>query len=351
MWQVIGQSKAVELLRRSLNSERLSHAYLFVGQPHVGKMTLAVNLAQALNCEQAERPCGQCRSCLHIASDNHPDVQVVSRATGSDSGDASTKKEISITQIKEIQRYAALQPYEGRYRVFIIDGAEYLNEESANCLLKTLEEPPPRVLFVLLTVNDGRLLPTIISRCQRVELFPLSASVIEQALIEHWKVAPEKAGLLSRLCHGGIGWAACAAQDESLVQERSQKLEELVSLSDASLDQRFAFAARLATQFSKNRDAVKEMLELWLEWWRDVILTEEGCIQFVTNVDREAILHNHAECYNLTGIRGFIEAIRDAQRQLEQNANPRLVLEVLMLSITNRGERKAKVPQIQGLSD
>ena len=351
MWQVIGQSRAVELLRRSLNSERLSHAYLFVGQPHVGKMTLAINLAQALNCEQAERPCGKCRSCLHIAAGNHPDVQVLSRTTNAAPGEASTNKEISIAQIKEVQRSAALQPYEGRHRVFIIDGAEYLNEESANCLLKTLEEPPPKVLFILLTVNDGRLLPTIISRCQRVELFPLPASVIEQALIEHWKVTPEKARVLSRLCRGGIGWAVCAAQDESLVQERSQKLDELVSLNDASLDQRFAFAARLAAQFAKNRDSVEEMLELWLEWWRDAILTKEGCIQFITNVDKEAILHNHAECYNVIGIRGFIEAIREAHKQLEQNANPRLVLEVLMLSIPNKGDRKNRVPQLQGLSD
>ena len=334
-----------------MNSERLSHAYLFVGQPHVGKMTLAINLAQALNCEQAEQPCGKCRSCLLIAAGNHPDVQVIGRMTNADFGEASTKKEISIAQIKEIQRSAGLQPYEGRHRVFIIDGAEYLNEESANCLLKTLEEPPPKVLFILLTVNDGILLPTIVSRCQKVELFPLPASVIERALIKHWQVDSEKAGLLNRLCRGSIGWAVSAAHDESLVQERSQKLDELVSLNDASLEQRFAFAARLAAQFSKNRDSVEDMLELWLGWWRDVILTKEGCIEFITNIDKEAVLRNHSECYSLTGIRAFIEAIREALVQLEQNANPRLVLEVLMLSIPNRGEKKDKVPQFLESSD
>ena len=350
MWQVIGQSRAVELLRRSLNSERLSHAYLFVGQPHVGKMTLAINLAQALNCEQEARPCGQCRSCLLIAAGNHPDVQFIGRMANADSGEAGTKKEISIAQIKELQRSAGLQPYEGKHRVFIIDGAEYLNEESANCLLKTLEEPPPKVLFILLTVNDGRLLPTIVSRCQRVELFPLPALAIEQSLIEHWQVAPEKALKLSRLCRGAIGWAVSASHNDSLVQERSQKLDELVSLNDANLEQQFAFAARLAAQFNKNRDSVEEMLELWLGWWRDVILTKEGCIQFITNIDKEAVLRNHAECYSMTVIRGFIEAIREALGQLEQNANPRLVLEVLMLSIPNRNEGKSKVPQSLGLS-
>jgi DNA polymerase-3 subunit delta' len=350
MWQVIGQSRALELLKRSLESERLSHAYLFVGEPHVGKMTLAVNLAQALNCEQVEQPCGQCRSCLHIAAGNHPDVQLIGRMANADSSETGTKKEISIAQIKEVQRSAGLQPYEGRHRVFIVDGAEYLNEESANCLLKTLEEPPPKVLFILLTVNDIRLLPTIVSRCQRVELFPLPASVIEQALIEHWQVAPEKVRVLSRLCRGGIGWAVSASRDESLIQERSQRLDELLGLNDASLDQRFTFAARLAAQFGKSRDSVGEMLELWLGWWRDVLLTKEGCTQFITNIDRETVLHSYAERYSLTGIRGFIEAIREAVVQLEQNANPRLVLEVLMLNIPSKGERKDKVPQRLGLS-
>jgi DNA polymerase-3 subunit delta' len=338
MWQVIGQSRAVELLRRSLESERLSHAYLFVGQPHVGKTTLAINLAQALNCEQETRPCGQCRSCLHIAAGNHPDVQSIGRMANAEPGQASTKKEISIAQIKELQRSAALQPYEGRYRVFIIDGAEYLNEESANCLLKTLEEPPPRVLFILLTVNDGRLLPTIVSRCQRIELFPLPAEVIEQALMEQWQVAPEKARVLSRLCRGSIGWAVSASRDESLVLERSQRLDELLGLNDAGLDQRFAFAARLAAQFSKSRDSVEEVLDLWLGWWRDVILAREGCARFIINIDRETALRSLAECYNMAGIRGFMEAIREAVVQLGQNANPRLVLEVLMLNLP-RGER------------
>jgi DNA polymerase-3 subunit delta' len=350
MWQVIGQTRAIELLRRSLDSERLSHAYLFVGQPHVGKTTLAINLAQALNCEQETRPCGQCRSCLRIAAGNHPDVQLIGRMANADPGEAGTKKEISITQIKELQRSAGLQPYEGRHRVFIIDGAEYLNEESANCLLKTLEEPPPRVLFILLTVNDNRLLPTIVSRCQRVELFPLPASVIEQALMEQWQVVPEKARVLSRLCRGSIGWAVSASRDESLVQERSQRLDELLSLNDAGLDQRFAFAARLAAQFGKSRDSVEEVLELWLEWWRDVILIKEGCVQFITNIDRETALHSHAECYSLVGIRGFMQAIQEAMVQLGQNANPRLVVEVLMLSIPNKGERKDKLPQSLGLS-
>ena len=350
MWQVIGQSRAVELLRRSLKSERLSHAYLFVGQPHVGKMTLAINLAQALNCEDMEGPCGKCKSCLRIAAGNHPDVQVVRRLTSADSGEAGTKKEIAIAQIKELQHSAGLQPYEGKHRVFIIDGAEYMNDESANCVLKTLEEPPPKVLFILLTVNDGRLLPTIVSRCQRVGLYPLAVPLIERALTEHWQVEPQKARILSRLCRGGIGWAVSAAQNENLLQEHSQRLGELISLADESLEQRFAFAGRLAAQFGKSRDGVEEMLALWLEWWRDILLVKEGCAQLAVNIDQEETLRSHAKGYSVTDIRGFIEAIRAASDQLEQNANPRLVFEVLMLSIPDTIKKTGKEMKRIGLA-
>src|SRR4030042_5183709 len=249
MWQVIGQDRAVDLLRRSLENGRLAHAYLFTGQPHCGKMTLGINLAQALNCENEERPCGECKSCLRITAGNHPDVQIIGRLSGADAGGGSSKKEISISQIRELQHFAALQPYEGKYRVYIVDGAEYQNEESANCLLKTLEEPPPNVLFILLAGNENRLLPTIVSRCQRVELFPLPASVIEKALVAHWQVAPEKARLLSRLCRGGIGWAVSALRDESLLEAHYQNLNSLLELTDARLQQRFSFAASLASQY------------------------------------------------------------------------------------------------------
>ena len=344
MWNVIGQDRAVELLRHSLEIDRLAHAYLFVGQPHVGKKTLALNLAQALNCEQGREPCGGCRACIRIAEGKHADVQIIGRISDSNSGEAGLKKDISIAQIKELQQAAGLQPYEGKHRVFIIDGAEYLNEESANCLLKTLEEPPAGVLIILLTTSDVRLPLTVISRCQRIELLPAPAHAIEQALVEHWHVEPDKARALSRLCRGGIGWAVSASIDESLLEERSLHLAELQGLATASLEQRFDFAASLAAKFGKSRDSVVEILGLWLEWWRDILLVKNGCKQFVTNVGQELALSQQSESYSLAEIRNFIEAIRVSLAQLERNANPRLVLEVLMLIIPTKDEERIKLP-------
>ena len=187
MWQVIGQTRAVSLLQRSLETDSLAHAYLFVGPAHVGKMTLALNLAQALNCEKAESPCGQCAPCLKIASAKHADIQIIGLSQHGDSAETKSRVEISIDQIRQVQHSASLPPFEGRYRVFIIDGAELLSNEAANCLLKTLEEPVDKVVFILLTTNEQLLPTTVISRCQRGELLPMSATDIEEALNKSWE--------------------------------------------------------------------------------------------------------------------------------------------------------------------
>jgi len=317
---------------------------MFVGQSNVGKMTLAIHLAQALNCEQEERPCGQCTSCSRIATGRHADIQIIGRSPDTGSGESSPKKEIGIAQIRELQQAASLQPYEGRHRVFIIDGAEYLNEESANCLLKTLEEPPPQVLIILLTINDSRLLPTIVSRCQRVELLPVAAHIIEQWLSEHRDVEPDKARLLARLSRGSIGWAIAAARNEKLLQERYAKLDELQGLASASLEDRFSFAGKMAAQYSKSRESVEGTLNLWLEWWRDLLLASAGRTEYITNIDQEETVVQHAEGYSLSEIRHSMEAIRVALEQpleqLSQNANARLVLEVLMLNVPHKAEER-----------
>ncbi|MFC2048414.1 ATP-binding protein [Chloroflexota bacterium] len=182
VWQVVGQTNVVSLLQRGLGTDSLAHAYLFVGPAHVGKMTLALNLAQALNCEATEPPCGECTSCQKIASAKHADVQIIGLSHGEDSAEAKPQTEISIDQIRQIQHSASLPPFEGRYRVFIIDGAELLSIEAANCLLKTLEEPAAKVVFILLTTNERLLPETVISRCHRIELPPLAVNKVEAAL-------------------------------------------------------------------------------------------------------------------------------------------------------------------------
>ena len=338
MWQVVGQDRAISLLQRSLEKEALAHAYLLVGPPHVGKMTMALDLAKAINCDAAAPPCGECTACRRIASGKHADVQIIGLAGDGGSVEARSQTEISIDQIRQMQHSAYLPPFEGRYKVFIIEGAELLSNEAANCLLKTLEEPEEKVVFLLLTAREELLPATIVSRCQRLELPPLAVGEVEAALNSRWAVEQERARLLARLCHGRLGWALLAAPDDSWLKERVERMEQLLGVVDtAGYEGRLEYAAQLAAQFNKNRGSVQEILDLWLDWWHDLLLVKIGCVEAITNVDVSTVLEQRAKDYSLAEIKSFISAIQSAGKQLKQNANPQLVFEVLMLSIPGRG--------------
>jgi DNA polymerase-3 subunit delta' len=323
MWQIIGQARAVSLLERGLAAGSLAHAYLLVGPEHAGKMTLAVNLAQALNCESAERPCLKCPACFKIAAGNHADVQVI----GLLQNDESTE------QIKDVLHQASLPPFEGRHKVFIINGAELLSIEAANRLLKTLEEPVANVTFILLTTNDRLLPETVVSRCQRLEVTPLPVPAGAAALEEKWGIPAERARLLAGLSHGRLGWAVTASGDETLLQQRGEQLDRLVEVVRGDYEKRFAYVSQLAGGFSQKRHAVYAVLDLWLDYWRDLLLAKLGCRDAIINTDRQGELAALAGKLSLGGIKDFIKRIEAAAGQLRQNVNPKLALEVLMLDI------------------
>lgn len=298
-------------------------------------MTLALTLAQALNCEAVGAPCGKCAACRKIAAGKHADVQVIGLANGN-SKEAKTKADISIEQIRNMQHDSSLPPFEGKYKVFIIDGAEQLSNEAANCLLKTLEEPADKVIYLLLTTNDRLLLPTVISRCQKLELPPIAAEDLETVLRERWQLEPSKARLLSRLSHGCLGWAVTTSQDDTVLNERTAKLENISGVLTGGITERFSYADQLANRFNQNRQSVQNELELWLDWWRDLLLAKVGSPDKITNVDFESEINQMTEKYSLSQIRMFINQLYEAMAQLKVNASPRLALEVLMLNIPGR---------------
>jgi DNA polymerase-3 subunit delta' len=326
MWQLAGHSRATTLLQQSLRNGQLSHAYLFVGPVHVGKFTLAMNLAQAVNCESENRPCQECPSCRRIATSKHPDFRVIDLLP-------EKAKSISIDQIRNMQTETHLPPYEGKYKVFVIDGAHLLSHEAANSILKILEEPPPNILIILLTTTESALLPTIASRCQRVELRPLPLGLVRDVLVKNHEITQDKADLLARLSGGCLGWAILALQDRSLLSDREQRLADIAHLHDATTHDRLAYAANLATMFGKGRDKVTDALSEWLQWWRDLLLVKCDNARWIMNIDQEPVLSKQAGTLTAAGISAFMREIRATTVQLEQNANPRLALEVLMLKM------------------
>ena len=332
MWRTFGHDMAVELLKRSLEEGRLSHAYLLAGPRQVGKMTLAVDLAQALNCTGENRPCGECGQCQRIARGLHADVRVVA-LTGDEREDGRGRVAISIEQVREVQREASLKPYEGRRRVFIFDGAEHLSEEAANCLLKTLEEPPDQVTLLLLTSDRDALVPTLVSRCQLIELRPIPVAIVSQVLQDGYDVGKERADETARLSEGRPGWAIEAATHPEMLQDLSDKLGAIEGLVRGGPEERFAYAASLALKVGRDRDSGRRELALWLAWWRDVLLVKEGGAEFVTHPSRSGTLRSAADALSRAQVTGALNAVRETVEHLERNVNPRLALEHMMLAL------------------
>ena len=393
MWQVYGQDHIIRQLDAGLKTGRLAHAYLLVGPPHVGKMALALNLAQAVNClgsrsgtgvaaaemggpemdgglfggapdglpaaaansapdslsadvtsdvsvvvpadvpsgVPVDAPCGNCIQCRRIAEGLHADLKVIGVGIGEEEG--QSRRDIRIDQIREIESFLNLTAYEGSYKVVILDGAELLNTAAANALLKTLEEPPVNVLLLLLTSNEDALLSTIKSRCRFLYLKPVAKSELADKLVAGYAAAPEMAEQLARLSRGCLGQAVNALRDGQILEQREADLERLEEVCEGGLDARFNYAAELAARFNRDRDATRELLYLWLRWWRDLLLIKEGAEQYVHNADRIIPLRLQATRLTTAQVVAFIKRLNLTLEALDRNANARLALEVLMLNL------------------
>lgn len=333
MWQVYGQDHILLQLEGALKQGRHAHAYLLSGPPHVGKMTLALNLAQGVNCLRGPgEPCSECAQCTRISMGQHADVQVVGLAQRDSGSPARTV--IGIADVKEVLGRVHLKPFEGANSVIIFDASELMSEEAANALLKTLEEPPPQVLILLLTADEDSILPTIRSRCRRLSLRPLPKDQLTDVLVTKYQATPEDADLMARLSRGCLGWAISVLQQgDGDLQERADHLETLKETCQSGLDTRFNYATELAGLFYKDRELARQWLYLWLRWWRDLLLIKEGGEAYIHNTDRETELRLQAAQLGTPEIVGFIRKLSETVEALDSNASARLALEVLMLDL------------------
>jgi DNA polymerase-3 subunit delta' len=211
----------------------------------------------------------------------------------------------------------------------ILTNLERATVEACNCLLKTLEEPPPQVVLVLTTTDPDLLLPTVVSRCQQIPLRPLPPGEIESALQSRWGVPEERARLLARLSGGRIGWAVVSAHDDKVLAQRDQRLDRLVTLPAAGRLDRLSFAEQAA----RRAESLPELVNEWLGWWRDLLLVRCSCPDAVLNVDRRAQLEQQATGFALCQILATIRELQATSTRLEQNVNPRLAMEILLLRL------------------
>ena len=341
MWKTVGQDHLLRQLSGSLRSGRLGHAYLLAGPPHVGKMTLALDLAAAVNCAGANDysslpdgeagPCWQCDPCSRIRRGVHADLSVLTVG-----GDSRVQTRISIEQIRDAENFLSVTPVEGGWKVIVIDGAETLSAgqgESANALLKTLEEPPERVLLLLLTTEEQAILPTIRSRCRLLALKPMPGEGLAEYLVSQRGAEPEQARRLARLARGCPGWAITALDDPDVLETRSAELDRIADPDSVPLDQRFSYANTLANGFSRDRESVRQTLYLWQGWWRDLLLVKEGVPGYVQNADRRNELETIAPSVASADIVEFLKRVQTTLAALDANANARLALESMMLGV------------------
>ena len=265
-----------------------------------------------------EPPCGECRNCRLVQADKHPDVSLI----------APDNDRIKIAAIREMQRSVALSPVEGPHRICVIRQIDRATTSAANALLKTLEEPPPKVLLVLTADRLDAVLPTVISRCQVLSLRAPSREQIMAALLARG-VERDRARLVSRLARGRMGWAVAACQDPRVLTQRVQILDEALRITNGSYVERFAWADKLC----RRPEQVSEVLDVLSSWWRDVLLLAAGSSTPISNVDREDRLPDWAERFSVQDAQGALRSIADTAWRLEHNANLRLALEVLTLDM------------------
>ncbi len=328
-WDLLGHEWAVDLLRQHVSGERLRHAYLFTGPRGIGRRTLALRFAQALNCPAPTvpgEPCRTCRNCQQIERMQHADLTVVQAEQ-----EGGTLK---VDQIRELQRSLSLAPYEARYRVAILLRFEEAHPSAANALLKTLEEPAPQVILIVTAESAESLLPTVVSRCEVLRLRPLSLDVAAEGLQTRWGLPPEDARLLAHISGGRPGYALQLKESPDRLDQRKTWLDDLQSLLPASRVERFAYAESLA----KEKDTLRQALLVWLTYWRDVMLyaggiSASGAPAPLVNLDRAEEITALADRLDLPAAHRTVAAIERTLDQLDKNVNTRLAVEVLMLDM------------------
>ena len=333
-WNLLGHNWAVDMLRRHIATGEARHAYLFAGPAGLGRRSLALAFARALNCTNPPAPgefCGQCRDCKGIASKQHPDLSIVEPTIK----DPEKRNElipapygeIRISQIRDLQRLINLKPYQSRYRPIICERFNQANAEASNAFLKTLEEPPAHVILLLTTDNPESLLPTIVSRCEVLRLRPLPIEQVEREL-ENRGVVSSQAELIAHISGGRPGYAFRLAEDKSLLEFRSQRLDDLQKLLSASRVDKFAYAEKLA----KEKDVMRQVFLVWLSFWRDVLLRAAKADSPLANVDRAEEIETLTKKLDLRAARHRVTETERAIQQMERNVNARLLAEVLLLN-------------------
>jgi DNA polymerase-3 subunit delta' len=321
---VIGQDRPIDILKGCIRKERIPHALIFTGDEGIGKRLTAMNFAKALNCGGADSDdlfsfggeseeqtpgeidaCDKCPSCKKIDSSSHPDVFIVEPE-----GEGG---QITVSSVRQLQESLSYKPFEGKWKIAVVDNADRLNQAAANAFLQTLEEPSAQSILILVSSRPEMVLATIRSRCQRVNFTPLPFSTMTGLLDEKFsKQAGENAALLSILSGGRLGYAL----NENLVSDR-----------DRSFD---IFMQMLGSRAEDVWDS-REDMEKWFDWaqlWlRDIaVFKASGDPSFLINRDRAEQIKEIAGSAVLRDVLKLARELYNIRGRLNFNLNKQLTL-------------------------
>jgi DNA polymerase-3 subunit delta' len=326
---ILGQEKAVRFVKGVLSRNRIPHGYLFLGMPGVGKTNTAIAMAQALNCLEPRdgEGCGRCKPCRGIEDRSfcdlvflEPDGQV-----------------IKIEQIRELERVLAFKPQFGKYRVTVLREAEKMTLEAANAFLKTLEEPPPGNVLILQASDLSQLMPTIISRCQKVRFQPVPVPLISSWLAEKKGVEPKKALLLAKLSEGSITRAVQMLEEE-YESRRSECFSRLMGLSGLSDGEVLDLAIELKGKGKGEQSSIELLFSLWKTWLRDLLLLKTGGPErLLIHEDHLAQLKSGCNAYRIDSLIEALGLLDQAEKDMAGYRNMELMLENLLLGLKRLG--------------
>ncbi len=331
-----GHDDVVEQFRRALARGRLASSFLFAGPAGIGKRTFAVKLAQALLCRErpahALDPCDECPACTQVAAGTHPDLQVVAKPKDK----ASIPLELLIGERERrgregLCRNIALKPFMGGRKIAVIDDADYLPAEGANCLLKTLEEPPPRSVLILISTSPAKQLPTIRSRCQLIRFQPLPADTVAELLLAR-NLVDDAAEARRLAAHGGgsLHLALELADGElgsfrnTLLQRLGDPVFDSVRLAKAVS----AFVDEAGKQPAARRDRLRRVVGFATEFYRELLQVQSGAAPS-KDAELRRFVGPAAEADRGDGLRvaSSLERCLEAAKQIDRNANQSTLIE------------------------
>jgi len=348
---IFGQEKALDLLLHDLKNSTVTHSYLFSGPPGVGKTKTAIRFAKVIACPDGG--CLKCPVCIAFKKRFHPDIQVI-EAQGNF---------ISIEQVRRIEHWVVFKPMEALRKIVIINEAERLTEEAANAFLKTLEEPPENVVFLILTSNQNALLPTIVSRCRQVKFQAIPYQLLISYLLEQG-YEPAKVELAAKLSQGIFGVALDLVQNDELLALRSKVLDCLKDALNTDAEQvSFLVESFLETikPFQTNKSQIPKFkdtgivitkqveqqlkrhdtargqevllraLDFWWLWLRDLLVYKKtNDKESLVNIDLFDEIEKHCQNGKVDASWYLVQKIPQAKEMIKQNINPQLVLENLI---------------------